>query len=172
MSGVAKYASGPLVAYVGFETHDDNQALVSGGLNGASEEFITAGISYVIGPVKIGFVYTDVDADTAVVGTSVTRTAYHLAADWKIGGPGTIRATYTVADDFKGTAAGAALADQGATQYVIGYLHALSKRTNVGAYYAAVDNDTNGVYNFHGFNSFVRPGDKASAFALMLEHNF
>jgi predicted porin len=172
MSGVGKYASGPLVAYVGFETHDDNQALVSGGLNGASEEFITAGISYVIGPVKVGFVYTDVDADTAVVGTSVTRTAYHLAADWKIGGPGTIRATYTVADDFKGTAAGAALADQGATQYVIGYLHALSKRTNVGAYYAAVDNDTNGVYNFHGFNSFVRPGDKASAFALMLEHNF
>jgi predicted porin len=168
----AKYAAGPLAAYGGYERHDDNQALVSGGaIDGASEHMFTFGASYVFGPVKVAMVYTDVDADVTAT-TDVSRKTWQLAGDWKITGPGTIRVAYTSADDFKGSAAGAAADDQGAQQYQIHYIHALSKRTSAAVYYVKVDNDTNGVYNFHGFNSTVKPGDSASAFAFQLTHSF
>lgn len=166
-----KYAAGPLVVYGGYEKHDDNQALVSGGLNGATENMWTLGASYVFGPVKIAMVYTDVDADVTA-STEVSRKTWQLAGDWKVTGPGTVRFAYTQADDFKGNAAGAALKDQGAQQYSVHYIHALSKRTSAAVYYVNVDNETNGVYNFHGFSSAVKPGDNASAFVLQLVHTF
>jgi hypothetical protein len=126
----------------------------------------------VFGPVKVAMVYTDFDGDAPVAGTDVSRRTWQIGADWKITGPGTIRFAYTNADDFKGTAAAAAAQDQGAQQYSIHYIHALSKRTSWAVYYVNVDNDTNGVYNYHGFTSAVKPGDSASAFALQLTHTF
>jgi predicted porin len=169
---LAKYASGPLVGYVGYETHDDNQAVAAGGRTGASEEMVTFGLSYVFGPVKVGIVLTDFDGDGTTAGTDITRKAWQVAAEWKVTPAGTVRVGYTAADDFKGTDARAALADQGAKQYSLGYYHALSKRTILGAYYTKVDNDSNGRYNYHSFNSSVLPGDSAGTFALHAAHNF
>jgi predicted porin len=173
MSVLGKYAGGPILAYVGYEKHDDNQAQVSGGLNGASETMTTVGASYVFGPVKVAMVYTDIDADAAVAGTEVTRRSWQLGADWKVTGPGTVRVVYTNADDFKGNAAAAALPDQGAQQYLIGYLHAMSKRTTVGVSYVGVKNDTNGAYGFAGHTaSTVKLGDDGSVIALSVSHSF
>lgn len=171
---LAKYAAGPLVGYVGYEKHDDNQALTSGGRDGASEDMTTLGLSYVFGPFKVGFVYTDFDGDGIVAGTSVERKAWQLAGEWKVTPAGTVRLGYTQADDYEGTDARATspLGDQGAKQYSLGYYHALSKRTIVGAYYTAVDNDSGGTYNYHGFNTAVKPGDSAGAFVLHAAHNF
>lgn len=165
----AKYAAGPLVAYGGYEKHDDNQALVSGGRDGASENMFTFGASYVFGPVKVAMVYTDTDADATVAGTEVSRKTWQLGGDWKVTAPGTVRFAYTNADEFKGNAG---VTDSGAQQYSLHYIHALSKRTSAAVYYSKVDNDTNGVYNFHGFNDDVKSGDSASAFAFQLVHTF
>jgi predicted porin len=167
-SMAAKYAAGPLVAYGGYEKHNDNQALISSGLDGASENMFTFGASYVFGPVKVALVYTDVDGDKTLA-TEVQRKTWQLGADWKVTGPGTVRVAYTQADDFKGSAG---ITDSGAKQYQIQYLHALSKRTTAAIYYVGIDNDTNGVYNFHGFNSLVKPGDSPSAFVFQLVHTF
>ncbi len=170
---LAKYASGPLVAYVGYEKHDDNQAVAAAGRDGASESMVTAGVSYVFGPVKVGIVYTDFDGDGTTAGTDITRKVWQVAADWKVTPAGTVRVAYTEADDYEGSDARASSAsDQGAKQYSIGYYHALSKRTVVGAYYTKVDNDTNGRYNYHSFNTAVKPGDSAGAFVLHAAHNF
>ncbi len=169
---LAKYEGGPLLGYLGYETHSDNQAVTSGGRDGAKENFLTFGISYVYGPVKFAAIYTDVDADGIVAGTDVTRSTWQIGADWKVTPAGTVRFVYTQADDYEGTDARAALADQGAKQYSIGYFHALSKRTTVGVYYTAVDNDTNGVYNFASFNTANKLGDNASAFVFQAVHNF
>jgi predicted porin len=166
-----KYSAGPLVVYGGYEKHDDNQALVSGGRDGASEHMATFGASYVFGPVKVAMVYTDVDAD-ATVGTDVSRKSWQLAGDWKITAPGTIRVAYTNADDFKGSASSVTAGDQGANQYSIHYIHALSKRTSAAVYYVGIDNESNGRYNFHSFNSLVNAGENMSAFAFQLVHTF
>jgi len=169
---LAKYASGPLVGYVGYEKHDDNQALMSGGQDGATEHMVTFGVSYVFGPVKLGVVYTDVDGDVDVpTGLDVSRTSWQIAGDWKVTPAGSVRFAYTQADDYEGSAA-AGTSDTGAKQYSLGYYHSLSKRTIVGAYYTKVDNDSNGVYNYHSFNSAVKPGDSAGAFVLHAAHNF
>jgi len=172
-SVLAKYAGGPLVGYVGYEKHDDNQAVAAAGRDGAEEHMVTFGVSYVFGPVKVGIVYTDFDGDGTTAGTDITRTAWQIAAEWKVTPAGTVRVGYTQADDYEGSDARASsAADQGAKQYSIGYYHALSKRTTIGAYYTAVDNDTNGKYNFASFNTAVNPGDSAGAFALHVAHNF
>jgi predicted porin len=167
-----KYSAGPLVVYGGYEKHDDNQALMSGGRDGASEHMATFGASYVFGPVKVGVVYTDVDGDGTTAGTDITRTSWQVAGDWKITAPGTIRVAYTNADDFKGSASSVTAGDQGANQYSIHYIHALSKRTTAAVYYVGIDNESNGRYNFHSFNSLVKPGENASAFAFQLVHTF
>jgi predicted porin len=166
-SVLAKYSSGPLVGYVGYEKHDDNQAQMSCaspgsgciGQDGASERMFTAGISYVFGPVKIGLVYTDIDGDVDVTtGSDVSRKTYQLAGEWKVTPAGTVRAGYTQADDFEGSAV-SGISDTGAKQYSIGYYHTLSKRTILGAYYTKVDNDSNGTYNYHGFSDNVKLGN-------------
>jgi predicted porin len=169
---LGKYASGPLVGYVGYEKHDDNQAVAAAGRDGATEHMFTAGVSYVFGPVKVGVVYTDFDGDGTTAGTDITRKALQIAADWKVTEAGTVRVAFTQADDYEGSDSRASSADQGAKQYSIGYYHALSKRTTVGVYYTKVDNDTNGTYNYHSFNTAVKPGDSAGAFVLHAAHNF
>ncbi|MGH8633904.1 MAG: porin [Burkholderiales bacterium] len=167
-----KYEGGPLLVWGGYEKHDDNQAVASGGRQGSSENMTALGASYVLGPVKFGFTYTDFDGDGTVAGTDIKRSSFLLGVDWKITPAGTIRVAYMEADDYKGSDARAALADQGAKQYSLHYIHALSKRTFAAAYYAKVDNDTNGKYNYHGFSTDVKPGESAGAFVLQLQHNF
>jgi predicted porin len=171
-SGYGKYAAGPLLGYVGYEEHTDNYAFVSGGRDGASEHMFTAGLSYVFGPVKLAAVYTDFDGDGTVDGTDLTRKTWQFGVDWKITPAGTLRAAYTDADDFDGSDSRATLADQGAKQYSIGYYHTFSKRTTGAVYYTKVDNDSNGVYNYHGFGSNVVPGDSAGAFVVQAVHTF
>jgi predicted porin len=168
----AKYAGGPLLVWGGYEKHDDNQAIASAGRAGSSESMITVGASYVLGPVRFGFTYTDFDGDGTVAGTDITRSSWLVGADWKITPAGTIRFAYSEAGDFEGSDARAALADQGATQFVVAYIHALSKRSWVSAYYSKVSNEDNGRYNYHSFNTNVLAGDSAGAFVLQLQHNF
>jgi hypothetical protein len=74
-------------------------------------------------------------------------------------GPGSIRASYSVAKDLEGPVSasttfagttGAHLSDTGAKQYNIGYEHRFSKRTNVGIGYAKIDNKANANFTWTG----------------------
>jgi predicted porin len=67
-------------------------------------------------------------------------------------GPGSIRASYSVAKDMEGSigAAGVHLSDTGAKQYNVGYEHRFSKRTNVGIGYAKIDNKANAQFTWTG----------------------
>jgi len=171
---VGKYAAGPLVAYIGYEKHDDNQAVASGGLAGTEEDMVTFGASYVFGPVKVGFVYTTFEGDVDASST-IERDSWQIAGEWSVTPAGKVRVAYTEAGEYEGSglaSAGLASGDTGAKQYGIGYYHTLSKQTIVGVYYTKVDNDTNGVYNYHGFNDAVKPGDSAGSFVLHAAHNF
>ncbi len=168
LSGV--YESGPLQASVAYTKHDDNQAGAAGGGSGAEETAMLLGASYVFGPIKVGVIYTDLDAEDGL-GADVTQKNWSLGVAWKVTPPGTVRFGYVQAGDFKGTAG---LANSGAKQYVVGYSHALSKRTTGSLYYSAVDNDSAGVYNFAGMTlqGVVFPGSDTSVFSLQLQHRF
>lgn len=165
------YAAGPLMAWVGYEKHDDNQNGVSGGADGTSEDLISVGASYVLGPVKFGVYYTTFDGDTSTT-TNVERDAIHVILDWKVSPAGTVKLSLTQTDDFEGNDPAAAAPDQGAKKYVIAYNHALSKRTSVIVGYSKIDNDNNGQYNFFNFGSDVRLGDSTSAIVLGASHSF
>jgi len=70
-------------------------------------------------------------------------------------GPGSIRASFSVAKDMTGggltNAAGtASVTDTGAKEYNIGYEHRFSKRTNIGLGWAKIHNKTNAQFTWTG----------------------
>jgi predicted porin len=113
-------------------------------------------------------------------------------------GPGSIRASYSVAKDLEGavgcnsnanaatavgTCPGGALGDKigntGAKQYNIGYEHRFSKRTNVGVGYAKIDNKANANFTWSGSppnqqGSSLTPlfGSDVSTFFVSMTHRF
>jgi predicted porin len=146
------------------------------------------GASYQFGPVKVGVVWADLRGDVSALtvlgagGTTVPlgdvkRRSLNLAADWKITGPGTVRVGLTRAYDLKGSivdalAAAGVNTDTGGTQYQIGYLHSLSKRTTLGVTYAHIDNDGGAFYNFTNLTTPANPGDDAGVLVLQMIHTF
>lgn len=102
-------------------------------------------------------------------------------------GPGSIKASYSVAKDLEGPITNAAntgvaashLSDTGAKQYNIGYEHRFSKRTNIGLGYAKVDNKANAAFTWTGAppnqgGSSNGPlfGSDVSTFFLSMTHRF
>jgi predicted porin len=96
-------------------------------------------------------------------------------------GPGSIRASYSVAKDLDGSvgAAGVHLSDTGAKQYNVGYEHRFSKRTNIGVGYAKIDNKANAQFtwtgappNQQGFSNNPVFGSDVSTFFLSMTHRF
>jgi len=168
-SGYGKYQAGPLLVWGGYEKHTDGQTVASGGLDGTSESMTTLGASYVLGPVKFGFTFTDFDADTDTIGNDLKRKSWLIGADWKVTPAGTVRVAFMEAGEYKGSDG---FENTGAKQYNIHYIHAFSKRTWGAIYYVKVDNDSNGFYNYHGFNTNVMLGDSAGAIVIQAQHNF
>jgi len=163
-----QYATGPLAVVAAYETRDENRS--TGGTVASDDTAWLAGVRYRIGPVTLGFTYTDMETDNGA-GTTVERTAWNIAGEWQIGA-GAIRVGYALADDREGTVK---VANSGAKQYQVGYWHNLSKRTKVYGAYAKLDNDSAGVYNLTGLSAGaanVFPGDSADVVAFGLFHTF
>lgn len=166
MSG--QYVQGPLAVVLGYEKKDDNRAV--GSANGLKDDAWLAGVAYTWGKLKVGFSYADVHEETAVA-TWRERKGWNLAADYKITGPGTIRAGYANAGDTKTSAGGGA--NTGAKQMQVSYLHSLSKRTTATVGYVRMNNDSAGTYQLTNITGpAIRAGDDSSAFVLGLTHTF
>ena len=120
---------------------------------------------------------------TGCVGTGdVKAKQYAIAAAIPVG-PGSIRASYTIAKDMTGggltNAAGASINDTGAKEYNIGYEHRFSKRTNVGIGYAKIDNKQNAQFtwtgappNQAGASNTPFFGSDVSTFFVSMTHRF
>ena len=160
------YSAGPAAVVFGYEVRDENRAV--GSLTSSEDTAWLIGGTYVFGPVKVGFTYTSIDTQPTAT-TSVERTAWNLAADYSLGGPGTIRFGYAQADDLEGTVT---VQNSGAKQWQISYLHSFSKRTQGTIGYVKLDNDSAGLYNLQGLSTGGFPGDDASAFTIALSHSF
>jgi predicted porin len=99
-------------------------------------------------------------------------------------GPGSIRASYSVAKDLEGPIGTAGVAtshisDTGAKQYNVGYEHRFSKRTNVGIGYAKIDNKANAQFTWTGAPPIQNGqsntpffGSDVSTFFVSMTHRF
>jgi predicted porin len=170
-----QYISGPMAIVAGYSKHDDNRSV--SGVAGLDDDAWLIGGSYVWGPLKIGLSYIDaeISTGTVLVPGSTERKSWHLAADWSLGGPHTIRFGYSNAGDRKTSVGGGN--DTGAKLIQIGYLHSLSKRTQASFSYGRMDNDTFGTYSLTGnstnaANGGILPGDNSSVFVMGLTHTF
>jgi predicted porin len=184
----ATYDNGPMNVAAGYELHKDfnsgaASAATASGFSGTDKAWHLSG-GYTVGPVKLGAIYTQQKFEPAA-GQDLKVSAWHLAADWKIAGPHGLRASYTRANDTKGTYAAAAgiagssstrvanagAGGTGATLWQINYVNELSKRTELTAGYVKLDNKTNAVYGLGGLSA-PRAGADQDAWVVSMRHRF
>jgi predicted porin len=171
----AMYATGRLAVVAGYTKDDKNRGVGGTTTNPDAEDTAwLVGVKYGIGPVELGFTYTERETNPTPT-TNGKRKAWNLAGTWQIAGPHSLIAGYAVADDLEGNIAGVSGSATGATQYQIGYKYGFSKRTVGTVGYVKLDNDNNGVYSLTDLASGtanVQLGQSASAFVLALTHSF
>jgi len=120
----------------------------------------------------------NVGQTATVSGVHNVRTAIELPISYSIGNS-TILGSYTRAGDISNTTKG-----NGVKLFVLGYDYALSKRTNVGAYWGKLKNDTpvagvsaGGAYNpflagTSATGSALVAGESATTLGLGIKHTF
>lgn len=202
----AAYKNGPLKVTAAYEKHKDHlgagatqgaavPVVLVGGFSGSEYGWLVGGEYTFSNNLKLGGMWTRQNWDTTgVVGAPAgfvgnsRVTAWHIGMEWKISGPHAIAAAYTSAGDVKGNGlaatgglrpAAVVGGSTGAKMYQIRYLHALSKRTELGVGYNAVKNDTFAAYNINGAggnggNSAATNGfgGKHSVIAVSVDHKF
>jgi len=168
------YGAGPLSASVAYTELQNNRA--ASGVVGAKDTALVLGGSYTFGAARIGLLYIDADAQPSVTETR-TRKSYNIAGTYKLSGPHSLKAGYTVAGDTKsslGTETTGLGANSGAKEYQIGYFNALSKRTNAGVIYMNAKNDSRSTGYSVGNNAItgLKMGESTSALVLTVNHTF
>jgi predicted porin len=162
----AAYAGGPV--YVGLGYNNANN-----GAGVSARKNINFGGTYDFGIAKAHFIYqtTKSAAGTALrtgVGAYLGKFQnYNDAADWMLGvsaplGAGTLLASYVNHNDKTAVNADA-------SQFGIGYLYGLSKRTNLYAAFGKISNKNNGFYLV---GNATDGGSGNRAFNLGVVHNF
>ena len=174
----------------------DSGYSVKGGFNFG---VVDLGLAYEVMKYKCGVIpWGILNANTGVVSAVNTRPGlcadngdikakqYGIALAVPVG-PGSIRASYSVAKDLTGvvgsastsTTTGTHISDTGAKQYNIGYEHRFSKRTNIGLGYAKIDNKANAQFtwtgappNQLGVSNTPIFGSDVSTFFLSMTHRF
>lgn len=94
--------------------------------------------------LKIGFIY-DTSEVNAAAATTAKRTAYAVPISWSFGAD-SLHFQYATMGKIDVSGLGK-VDDTGANAYVLGWDHAMSKRTSVGAYYTKLDNKPNAAYD-------------------------
>jgi predicted porin len=171
----AGYTKGPLVFTVAHERHKDYQAADT------TDKGSRAYGSCTLGSTTLAAFYERLDYETGA--GHLKRNSWGLSANHNIGRH-SLRAMYVHAGNGTGSVADGTNInyiikgeDTGAEQWTIGYYYAMSKRTDLFAYYARIDNDSNGIYNFDDNAPAAGPltgipGAKPAGFSLGMQHRF
>lgn len=163
---LGNYASGPVYVNLAYWTTE-----AEGAATNDQQQWRLSGSYAFANGFKIGAQYDRATIETiGTAGADRTRSAWNIPVSYTFGRH-TIQASYTKANDFSD------LANSGATMWVIGYDHALSKRTHVGLFYSRLDNDANASYSPNGSGgstngSTLLAGESASILALGIKHTF
>lgn len=153
----ATWSSGPFRAGLGWQQHKEYRGV------GLTDSSMLASASWTSGPFLVQGAYSTLNYQ--VTGGDLKRTNYLIGGQYSMG-QHRFRAQYQVAGDTKGAVGGltpagstaignvaifnASGSDTGATIWHLNYGYALSKRTEVYAFYGKLDNDNNARVNFSG----------------------
>jgi predicted porin len=121
-----------------------------------------------LGQFQIGGVFEQIDGDP-VTSPHLDRNAWSLWGAYKVG-PATLRALYGTVDSYSGSS------DTGADLWTAGVWYSLSKRTDIYALYAAIDNEDASQRALgrwgHGEHYVPELGGNPEGFSLGLFHKF
>jgi predicted porin len=168
---VPKYANGPIEAGVSYERFNtDGTTAANQDLN--LRRWNLAG-SYNFGVVKLGGTYGKLSVDnTAAVTGGTDIKQWMLSAIAPITANGSILASYNKITVDSGTGA-----DAKASQWALGYNHAMSKRTNAYVTYAHLSTNTQAEGRFSTFVNYsplaaATTNGYTSGLNIGLRHNF
>lgn len=156
--GAAGYVSGPVYAKLGYHNVNDNQGVPARiTFFGAKYDFgpATAHLNYVVNKGAAVFGLVNADSRDLLLGVSVRR------------GAGQFMASYIRKDD-------KTVANHDASQWALGYVHALSKRTSVFTSIARIDNHAlaGSPAGFYRVGNATEQGLGDRAFNVGLRHAF
>jgi len=159
------YTNGPIYLAAAYEVHSNATVDAAGQLSDAHAWKV--GGTYKWDPLTVGLMYEKIDQDAAG-----DRGAWYLSAKYGVTGNTDIKFAYAHADD-----TGFAGVNNGADMYALGVSHYMSKRTEVYALYAAMNNDTAGMYSLGGAgygNTLTTQvaGDDQHSISFGIIHNF
>ena len=164
VDGSVSYAAGPLYVGLGYAERNDIDVMGAANPNGDTT-LVNLGATYDFGMAKGHLMYQATEADNSA-GTKVHDFETVLVGVSVPLGQGKVMASYIQHDD-KLDANSTAPADS--HQTAIGYMYALSKRTQLYTAYAKISNK-NGAQKTVGNASENGTGDKAVNFGVV--HNF
>jgi predicted porin len=175
----ASYTNGPLIVGGGYEKHSNfnpgNVATYTGG----DDRAFSLGVAYTfMGTLKAALMYSDMKYEPTAT-TNLNQKSWSAHLDWAFAGPNRIRAGYTHARDTSGNFVGNVnqfVGNNGAgntsgTLYALQYAYAFSKRTELNAGYARVDNSSAARYRLQTLDG-ANVGQDQSAWVIGAKHSF
>ncbi|RJX33286.1 MAG: porin [Oxalobacter sp.] len=154
---VGTYTNGPLKVLAGYEVQKSGVP--------ADQEAMKIGAGYKLPfGTQLNAIYEQVEQDNAYDIKHI-----YIGASHPVTSAIDVMANYIIADDNDELASSN---NTGAKGYAIGAMYKFSKRTNVMAAYAKVDNDTNAEYGMDAGYAADATGKTVSGFSVRLQHNF
>jgi len=147
-------------ARIGYRSGDLNMALATGTTKYATGDFTQTNfaINYQFGPAKLMYLWGKNDVGVTSTTVNMVGTQYKVST-------GEVRFAYTTLKADK--------VANDATQWAVGYVHDLSKRTALYANYSQVSNDGTGTkFSVGSGNSTTTPGGGSTGYEFGVRHSF
>jgi len=166
------YSNGPIYLNAAYwDNKIEGRPVVITPANADQKQFRLSGSYAFPFGLKAGLQFDRATLKNAVAaGVDRKRNAWEIPVSYQFG-QSTVLASFTKANDYSGTD------NTGAKLWTLGYDYALSKRTNVGAFYSKLSNDNLGNYTPYKTNtsqngSSLVAGESAQIFAVSVKHTF
>lgn len=174
------YGAGPLAVRLGYHNRDSNNGTTTTGLSSAKNTLLAGTYDFKVAKLHLAYGVNKGDNSSIVRSSTSTATVtnpYNVAAPLNVNstdsadalvgvtlpfGPHTVLASYIHKNDKTSF-------NQDANQWALGYRYALSKRTDLYAAYARINNKNNAHYTV---GSAIETGSGDKAFNLGVRHSF
>ena len=147
-------------ARIGYRSGDLNMALATGTTKYATGDFTQTNfaINYQFGPAKLMYLWGKNDVGVTSTTVNMVGTQYKVST-------GEVRFAYTTLKADK--------VANDATQWAVGYVHDLSKRTALYANYSQLSNDGTGTkFTVGSGNNTTTPGGGSTGYEVGVRHSF
>ena len=174
----ATYTNGPFAAGLGYEVHKDYNPAAAAAYTGGNDRNLNLAAAFTIaGKYKISAIYSDMKYETTAT-TDLKQKSWGIYGDLALAGPHKVRLGYTVAGSTSGTGAtvgslqgNAGAGNTGSKLYAVQYAYAMSKRTELNAGYAKLNNESAAKYTLQSLGTGTL-GQNQSAWVLGVKHTF